>query len=54
MKFRRQFILKIKERRGAVIITVAVMLIVLLGFTALAVDDSSGNTNKTYLNGSLS
>ena len=38
MKFRRQFILKIKERRGAVMIIVALIMAVLLGFAALAVD----------------
>jgi hypothetical protein len=39
MKFRRQFILKIKERRGAVSIIVAIMVFfVLIGISALAID----------------
>ena len=38
MKFRRQFILKIKERGGAVLIIVALIMVVLIGFAALAVD----------------
>ena len=38
MKFRRQFILKIKERRGAVAIIVALIMVILIGFAALAVD----------------
>jgi len=39
MKFRRQFILKIKERRGAVSIIVAIMVFfVLIGLSALAID----------------
>jgi Flp pilus assembly protein TadG len=38
MKFRRQFILKIKERRGAVLIIVALIMVVLIGFAALAID----------------
>ena len=38
MKFRQQFMLKIKERRGAVVIIVALIMVVLLGFAALAVD----------------
>jgi Flp pilus assembly protein TadG len=39
MKFRRQFILKIKERRGAVSIIMAIMVFfVLIGLMALAID----------------
>ena len=38
MKFRQQFMLKIKERSGAVLIMVALIMLVLLGFAALAVD----------------
>jgi hypothetical protein len=38
MKFRQQFMLKIKERRGTVAIMIALVITVLLGFAALAVD----------------
>jgi Flp pilus assembly protein TadG len=38
MKIRRRFILKIKDRRGVVAIVVALIMTVLIGFVALAVD----------------